>query len=79
MIKSWAFIFRGRGGGADGKKVKNLPANAGDTRDVGSIPGSKRSPVKEMATHSSTLAWKIPRTDESGRLQSKDFQRVGHN
>ena len=34
---------------------------------------------KEMATHSSTLAWKIPWTEEPGRLQSMEFQRVGHN
>ena len=34
---------------------------------------------KEMATHSSTLAWKIPRTEEPGRLQSKGSERVGHN
>ena len=31
---------------------------------------------KEMATHSSTLAWKIPRTKEPGRLQSMESQRV---
>ena len=34
---------------------------------------------KEMATHSSILAWKIPWTEESGRLQSMGSQRVGHN
>ena len=34
---------------------------------------------KEMAIHSSTLAWKIPRTEEPGRLQSLGLQRVGHN
>ena len=34
---------------------------------------------KEMATHSSILAWKIPRTEESGRLQSMGSQTVGHN
>ena len=34
---------------------------------------------KEMATHSSTLAWKIPRTEEPGRLQSMGLQRVGHD
>ena len=33
---------------------------------------------KEMATHSSILAWKIPRTEEPGRLQSLGSQRVGH-
>ena len=34
---------------------------------------------KEMATHSSTLAWKIPWTQEPGRLQSMGPQRVGHD
>ena len=34
---------------------------------------------KEMATHSSTLAWKIPRTEEPGRLQSMGSQRLGHD
>ena len=34
---------------------------------------------KEMATHFSTLAWKIPWKEEPGRLQSMELQRVGHN
>ena len=34
---------------------------------------------KEMATHSITLAWKIPWTEEPGRLQSMGSQRVGHD
>ena len=34
---------------------------------------------KEMATHSSTLAWKIPWVEEHGRLQSMGSQRVRHN
>ena len=34
---------------------------------------------KEMATHSSILAWKIPWTEESGRLWSTELQRIGHN
>ena len=34
---------------------------------------------KEMATHSSILAWKIPRTEEPGGLQSMGLQRVGHD
>ena len=33
---------------------------------------------KEMATHSSILAWEIPWTEEAGRLQSMGSQRVGH-
>ena len=34
---------------------------------------------KEAATHSSAIAWKIPQTEEPGRLQSKGSQRVGHD
>ena len=34
---------------------------------------------KELATHSSILAWKIPWTEEPGGLQSMESQRVGHN
>ena len=34
---------------------------------------------KEMATHSSTLAWKIPWTEERSRLQSMGLQKVGHD
>ena len=34
---------------------------------------------KEMATHSSTLAWKIPGLEEPGKLQSMGLQRVGHD
>ena len=44
-----------------GSVVKNLPANPGD---VGSIPGWGRSLEREMATHCSILAWKIPWTEE---------------
>ena len=46
----------------DGSVVKNSPG------DAGTIPGSERSPGEEMATHSSILAWKIPWTEEPGRL-----------
>ena len=41
---------------------------------------SRHHILKEgVATHSSILAWRIPRTEESGRLQSKGSQRVGHH
>ena len=41
---------------------------------------SQEDPLeKEMATHSSTLAWKIPWTEKPGRLQSVGSQRVGHD
>ena len=49
--------------------VKNLPANAGDPEEVPSL-GCEDPLEKEMATHSSILAWKIPRTEEPGGLQS---------
>ena len=107
--------------------VKNLPGNAGDTRDEGPIPGLGRSPggghgnplqysclensmgrgaweatvhgvakswtrlsdftftfrfhasEKEMATHLSFLAWRIPGTREPGGLPSMGLHRVGHD
>ena len=59
-----------------GSVVKNLPASAGDT---GAIPGQKDPLEKEMATHSSILAWDVPWTEEPGRLQSMGSQRVGCN
>ena len=60
--------------------VKNLPANAGDKRDMASVPGSGKSPGvgKEMAAHSSILAWRIPWTEEPDGLQSIMSQRVRH-
>jgi len=42
-------------------------------------PGWEDPLEKEMATHSSTLAWKIPWTEEPGRLQSMALLRVEHN
>ena len=55
--------------------VKNLPANAGDTS---LIPGSGSSPGGGNDNYSSVLAWKIPWTEEPGRLQSTGSQRLGH-
>ena len=57
--------------------VKNTLANAGDRGDVGSIPGSGRSPGEAMATHSSILACRIPCTEEPGGLWSMGSQTVG--
>ena len=56
--------------------VKNLPANAGDLRDVGSIPGSRRSPGERNGTHSSIFAWRTSWTEETGGLQYIQSQRV---
>ena len=43
--------------------VKNPPANAGDTRDMGSIPGLEDLLEEDMATHSTLLLWRIPWTE----------------
>ena len=59
--------------------VKNLPTNAGDLRDIGLIPGLGRSPGGGRATHSHTLAWRIPWTVEPGGPRFLGSQRVGHN
>ena len=56
-------------GGSDSKE------SACNSGDLGSIPGSGRSPEKEMVTHSSILAW----MEKPGRLQSMGLQRVGHD
>ena len=54
-----------------------LKASACNVGDLGSIPGSGME--KEMATHSSTIAWKIPWMEEPGRLQSMGLQRVAYD
>ena len=56
-----------------------VKASAYNVGDPGSIPGWRRSLEKEMATHSSILAWKIPWTEEPDRLQSMGSQRIGHD
>ena len=54
--------------------VKNPPANAGDVRDVGLVPGSEDPLEREITTFSSILAWRIPWTEESGGLHSMGSQ-----
>ena len=66
-------IIWGFPGGSDSKE------SACNVGDQGSIPGSGRSLEKEMATHSSILAWEIPWAEEPGVLQSMGSQRNGHN
>ena len=56
--------------------VKNLPAMQGTW--VQSL-GQEDPLEKEMATHSSILAWRIPWMEEPGGLQSMGLQRVGHD
>ena len=56
--------------------VKNLPA----MQQTGvQFLGGEDTLERGMATHSSILAWRIPKTEEPGRLQSTGSQRVGHD
>ena len=64
----WAFLVA--------QTLKHLPTMP--ETGVRSL-GQEDTLEKEMATHSSILAWKIPLTDEPGRLQHMGAQRVGHN
>ena len=58
------------------QSVKNLPA----VQETGFDPLGQEDPlVRGMATHSSILAWRIPWTEEPGRLQSVGSQRVRHD
>ena len=56
--------------------VENSP---GSTGDVGSISGLERPLEKEMAIHSSILAWETPWMEEPSGLKSMGLQRVRHN
>ena len=59
--------------------VKNPHANAEDTRDVGWIPGSGRSPGEGHGNPLQYSCLESPRTEELGGLQSIGSQRVGHD
>ena len=59
--------------------INNLPANAGDVRDAGSVSGSGDPLEEGTAADSSILAWRIPWTEEPGGLRSIGSQKVRHN
>ena len=62
-----------------GSVVKNLPALQ-KMQETRVRPLGGEDPLeKGMATHCSVLAWRIPWTEEPGRLQSVGLQRVGHD
>ena len=58
---------------------KNPPANAGDVRDAGSVPGSGRSPEGGHGNPLQYSCLENPWTEESGGLQSRGLHRVGHD
>ena len=63
----------------DDSAVKNPPANAGDAGDSSLIPALGRSPREENVNPSRIVAWKVPWTEEPGRLQSMGSQGVRHD
>ena len=63
----------------DGTVVESPPAGAGASRDLVQSLNREDPLEKEMATHSSILAWETPWTEEPAGLQSLGSQRVGHD
>ena len=70
-------VMRGFLGGASGKEPAYQCRR--HKRDAGSILGWEDPLEEGVATHSSILAWRIPRTKEPGVLQSKGLYRVRHD
>ena len=62
-----------------GLVIKNPPAMQETQEMLVQSLGQDDPLEKGMATHSSTLAWRIPWTEEPGGLQSMGLQRVGHD
>ena len=58
--------------------AQTVKASVYNGGDPGSSPGLGRSPGEGNGIHSSTIAWKIPWTEEPGKLQSMGSQRVGY-
>ena len=63
----------------DGSAVKNPPAMQETQEMHDQSLGWDDPPEKSMATHSSILSWRIPWTEDLGRLVATGSQRVGHN
>ena len=59
--------------------VKNPPANTGDIRDAGSVPGWEGPLEEGRAAHSSVLAWRLLWAEKPGGLQSMGWRRVGND
>ena len=68
------------GGFPGGSNGKESSRNAGDPLGQGSGSGLRKVPLeKGVATHSSILTWRIPWTEEPGRLHSMESERVEHD
>ena len=73
FFTSYQVVLMGFPGGSDGNRI------CVQCRKPGFNPGGEDPLEKGMATHSIILAWRIPWTEEPGKLQSTGLQRVGHN
>ena len=69
-------MYEGFPGGSDGKESTHI---AGDPGSIIQSLGQEDPLEKGIATHSSILAWRIPWTEDPGRLQFMGLQRVGHD
>ena len=76
LLCSFQSLHDGHGASLVAQRLKRLPAMR--ETQVQSL-GREDLLEKEMATHSSILVWRIPWTEEPGRLQSMGSQRVGHD
>ena len=73
LLQDWAFLVN------NGSVIKNLPDNAGDTRDAVSNPGSGRSPGEGNSGPLQYSCLGILWTEDPGGLQSMGLQRVGQD
>ena len=73
LFKIWLTDYILKGAAPVAQMIESA-CGAGDT---GLIPGLGRSLEKGMATHSSILGWRIPWTEESGKVQSMGSQTIG--
>ena len=77
VVRCFHYTLRVNGKTSQASKVVQLPMQ--ETQETQVRPLVQEDPLElEMATHSSTLAWKIPRLEDPRELQSIGLQRVGH-
>ena len=76
---AFLFVTISNSGFPGGSAVKNTPGRQEPWETQGQPLGREDPWEEEIATHSSILAWRIPWTEEPGRLQAIGLQRVGHD
>ena len=76
---AFLFVTTSNSGFPGGSAVKNPPGRQEPWETQGQPLGREHPWEEEIATHSSILAWRIPWTEEPGRLQSIGWQRIRHD